>query len=70
VLERIQVTGERFGVVTQVACQLGVATESLRCWVEGRDLRRPPGVTTKERRRIAELEREHRQSAAGQRNPS
>jgi hypothetical protein len=27
------VTGERFGVVTQVACRLDVATESLRCWV-------------------------------------
>jgi transposase len=62
VLGTIQETGERLGAVTRVAGQLGIATESLRCWVvKGRYRRRPPGVTTKERRRIAELEREHRQ---------
>jgi transposase len=33
VLETIQETGERFGVVTRVAGQLGIATGSLRCWV-------------------------------------
>jgi hypothetical protein len=33
VLETIQETGERFGAVTQVACQLGIGTESLRCRV-------------------------------------
>ena len=32
-LETIQETGERLGVVTRVACQLGIGTESLRCWV-------------------------------------
>jgi hypothetical protein len=33
VLETIQETGERLGVVTRVACQLGIGTEWLRCWV-------------------------------------
>jgi hypothetical protein len=33
VLETIQETGERLGVVTLVACQLGIGTESLGCWV-------------------------------------
>jgi transposase len=61
VLERIQETGERFGV-TRVARRLGIATGSpALLGGEGRDRRRPPGVTTEERRRIAELEREHRE---------
>jgi hypothetical protein len=33
VLETIQETGERLGVVTRVACQLGIGTASLRCRV-------------------------------------
>jgi hypothetical protein len=33
VLETIQETGERVGAVTWVACQLGIGTESLGCWV-------------------------------------
>ena len=32
-LETIQETGERLGVVTRVACQLGIGTASLGCWV-------------------------------------
>ena len=32
-LETIQETSERLGVVTGVVCQLGIGTESLRCWV-------------------------------------
>ena len=32
-LETIQETGECFGVVPRVACQLGIGTESPRCWV-------------------------------------
>jgi hypothetical protein len=31
--ETIQETGERFSVVMRVACQLGIATQWLRCWV-------------------------------------
>jgi hypothetical protein len=33
VLETIQETGERLGVVTRVACQLDIGTKSLGCWV-------------------------------------
>ena len=32
-LGTIQETGERVGAVTWVACQLGIATEWLHCWV-------------------------------------
>jgi transposase len=63
VLETIEQTGERFGVITRVARQLGVGSESLRTWVRQAEVDggRRPGVTTEERRRIAELEREVRE---------
>jgi transposase len=55
--------GERFGVITRVARQLGIGTESLRNWVNQAEIDggQRPGVTTEERRRIAELEREVRE---------
>lgn len=54
--------GERFGVIARVARQLGIGPESLRNWVNQAAIDRGhrPGVTTEERRRIAELERENR----------
>jgi transposase len=63
VLETIEQTGERFGVITRVARQLGVGSESLRTWVAQAEVDggRRPGVTTEERRRVAELERENRE---------
>lgn len=63
VLETIEQTGERFGVITRVAQQLGIGTESLRSWVRQAEVDggRRPGVTSEERRRIAELEREVRE---------
>ncbi len=63
VAETIQETGERFGVITRVARQLGVGTESLRGWVAQAEVDggRRSGVPSEERRRIAELEREVRE---------
>jgi transposase len=63
VQETIEQTGERFGVITRVARQLGVGSESLRGWVRQAEVDggRRPGITTEERRRIAELEREVRE---------
>ncbi len=54
--------GDRFGVITRVARQLGIGSESLRKWVNQAEIDggQRPGVTTEERRRIAELEREVR----------
>jgi len=63
VLETIEQTGESFGVIGRVARQLGVGTETLRNWVNQAqvDGGQRPGVTSAEKRRIAELERENRE---------
>ena len=63
VLETIEQTGERFGVITRVARQLGVGSESLRGWVAQAEVDggRRPGITTEERRRITELEQQVRE---------
>ena len=46
-----------------MARQLGIGSESLRSWVRQAevDSGQRPGVSTEERRRIAELERENRE---------
>lgn len=56
-------SGEHFGVVTRVARQLGIGTESLRNWLKQADVDegQRPGVTSEEGRRIAELEKENRE---------
>ena len=55
--------GERYGIISRVAKQLGIGSESLRNWVSQAEVdggqRR--GVRSEEKRRIAELERENRE---------
>ena len=63
VLDTIEQTGQRAGVITRVARQLGIGTESLRSWVRQAEVDggRRPGVPTAEQQRLAELERENRE---------
>src|SRR5437867_2844902 len=63
VFEVREQTGERHGVITRVARELGVGPESLRGWVTQAevDSRRRPGTSTVDSQRIAELEREVRE---------
>ena len=55
--------GERFGVITRVARQLGVGTESLRNWVNQAEIDggHRVGTTTEDKERIAKLEKEVRE---------
>jgi transposase len=61
VFETIEQTGERTGAVARVARSLGIGVESLRKWVHQAEIDRGnrAGLTTEERRRIVELEREN-----------
>jgi transposase len=63
VLETMEQTGERVGVITRIARQLGIGAESLRGWVRQAEVDggRRPGITTEERWRITELEQQVRE---------
>jgi transposase len=63
VFETIEQSGERQGAVARVAHPLGIGVESLRQWVRQAEVDRGAraGLTTEERRRIVELERENRE---------
>lgn len=63
VLETTAERGDRFGVVTRVAGQLGIGPESLRKWVHQAEIDggKRTGLTTEERERIKTLEREVRE---------
>ena len=63
VLEARRESGEKHGLVTRIAKQLGVGTESLRNWVNQADVDAGArsGISTADARRIAELERENRE---------
>src|SRR5881409_2798808 len=61
--ETMKETGERHGVVTRIAVQLGLGSETLRHWVKQAEIDngQRPGITTKDQQRIAELEKEVRE---------
>jgi transposase len=61
--ETIKETGERHGVVTRIAVQLGLGSETLRHWVKQAEIDngRRPGITTSDQQRIVELEKEVRE---------
>jgi transposase len=63
VLETIEAEGDSHGVVTRIARQLGIGSESLRNWVRQAqvDGGQRRGVSTAEAARINELERENRE---------
>ena len=60
VLEQTESHGSRWGAVRAIAPKIGCSTETLRKWVERheRDHGQRPGLTTDERKRLKELERE------------
>ncbi len=63
VFETIAERGDRFGAVTRVAGQLGIGPESLRKWVHQAEVDggKRTGLTTEERERMKQLERENRE---------
>jgi len=63
VQETIKETGERHGVVTRIAVQLGLGSETLRHWVKQAEVNngQRPGLMTRDQQRIAELEKEVRE---------
>ncbi len=63
VFEVREQSGEKHGVITRVARELGVGAESLRGWVRQAevDSGRRGGTTTADAQRIAQLEREVRE---------
>ena len=63
VREALKESDRSHGVVTRVAGQLGLGSETLRKWVKQAQINdgERPGVTSEEQRRITELERENRE---------
>ena len=52
----------QWAAIASIAAKLGCTTETLRRWVQAeRDTGHRPGLTTDERQRLKELERENRE---------
>jgi transposase len=60
VWETFEQTGNRVGVITRIARQLGIGPESLRSWVRQAEVDggHRPATSTQNKERIAPLERE------------
>lgn len=63
VQEQMPEHSSQWAAIKSVASKIGCAGETLRKWVETteRDAGRRPGLTTSERQRVQELERENRE---------
>jgi transposase len=63
VFETVAEQGHRYGSVSRVAGQLGINPDSLREWVHQAEIEQGtrPGLTTDDRERLRELERENRE---------
>ena len=63
VFEAVEQTGERTGAVSRIARQLCIGDQSLRNWVAQAEIDRGnrAGLTTEERRRMVQLERENKE---------
>jgi transposase-like protein len=55
--------GSQWATIGSIAAKIGCSAETLRNWVRQaeRDARQRPGLTTDERQRLKELERENRE---------
>jgi transposase len=63
VLEHVGEYPSQWAAITSIAAKCGMTPETLRKWVRRAevDAGRRPGLTTDERRRLQELERENRE---------
>ena len=63
VLEEQESHGSQWAAITSIAAKLGCTAETLRHWVRQaeRDLGKRPGLTSSERERLKDLERENRE---------
>jgi transposase len=63
VLEHEHEHGSRWATIESIASKMGCSAEALRKWVRQAEIDegRSPGLTTEERQRLKELERENRE---------
>jgi transposase len=63
VLEHQEEHDSQWGAIGSIAAKIGCTSETLRKWVRQaeRDAGRRPGLTTEERQRLKDLERENRE---------